>query len=79
METHDDATLKARLAALLLDCLAIVCYAALLFGLNMFIYFVISDGIPSFNELQMNLVSLSLVVPVVLYSIIMESCGGMPP
>jgi uncharacterized RDD family membrane protein YckC len=44
-----------------------------LFGLNMFIYLVILDGVPIFNELEMNLISLTLLVPVILYSIILEA------
>lgn len=67
------ATLKKRFLALLIDFLTIIGYAIVLLGINMFIYFVILDGIPNFSELGMNLISLILIVPVVVYSIIMES------
>lgn len=45
---------------------------AVLFGISMFVYFVVLDDVPKFDELGMNLISLTLLVPVVLYSIIME-------
>jgi len=67
------ATLKKRFLALFLDYLIILCYMAALFGVNMFIYLVILDGTPRFDELGMNLISLTLIVPVLLYSIIMEA------
>jgi uncharacterized RDD family membrane protein YckC len=74
LSNPDNAKLKKRFLALILDYLVFVCYGVILFCISMFIYFVILDGIPNFNELEMNLVSLSLIVPIVLYSIIMESC-----
>lgn len=67
------ATLKRRFLALLFEYLTILGYMIILFGISMFIYFVILDGVPTFNELGMNLVSLTLIVPVVLFSIITES------
>ena len=67
------AALKKRFLALLIDFSTIIGYAVILFGINMFIYFVILDGIPNFSELGMNLISLILIVPVVVYSVIMES------
>ncbi|EAD5705313.1 RDD family protein [Listeria innocua] len=65
--------LKRRFLALLFDYLTILCYMLILFGTSMFIYLIILDGIPIFNELGMNLISLTLIVPVVLFSIITES------
>ena len=73
MDIHDSATLKRRFGAFILDFILIVCYGAALFGISMFVYNMVLDGIPNFNELQMNLVSFILIVPVVLYSIMMES------
>lgn len=67
------ATLKERFSALFFEYLTILCYMVILFGVSMLIYFVILNGIPNFNELGMNLLSLTLIIPVVLYSIIMES------
>ncbi len=75
MNEHNTANLKKRFLALLLDFLVIVCYGVVLFGVSMLIYKVILDGIPDFSELQMNVVSLVLIVPAVLYCIIMESSG----
>ncbi len=67
------ASLKRRFLALFFDYLTILLYMIILFGISMFVYFVILDSIPMFNELWMNLVSLTLIVPVVLFSIITES------
>lgn len=69
------AALKKRFLALILDFLTIVCYGAVLFGVNMFLYLVILDGVPAFAELGMNLISLTLIGPVFLYSVIMEAGG----
>lgn len=73
MKTHDNVKLKTRFMALIIDYLVIVGYMVILFGICMFIYFVFLGGVPNFNELGMNLVSLSLMLPVLLYHIIMES------
>ncbi|MBC1374399.1 RDD family protein [Listeria sp. FSL L7-1699] len=67
------AKLNRRFLALFFDYLTILCYMLFLFGTSMFIYLIILDGIPIFNELGMNLISLTLIVPVVLFSIITES------
>lgn len=75
MIPHDTANLKRRFLALILDFIVIVCYGAVLFGVSMLVYDAVLGGIPNFNELQMNLLSLTLIVPVVLYSIVMESSG----
>lgn len=73
METYDNAKLKTRFMALLIDYLVIVGYMVILLAVNMFIYFVFLGGVPNFNELGMNLISLSLMLPVLLYHIVMES------
>jgi uncharacterized RDD family membrane protein YckC len=75
LNNQDIASLKRRFLALILDFIVIVCYGAVLFGVSMLVYNTVLGGIPSFNEFQMNLVSLTLIVPVVLYSIITESSG----
>lgn len=66
------APLKKRFLALFFEYLTILCYMVVLFGISMFFYFVVLDGIPKFSELEMNLISLALLGPVILYSIIME-------
>lgn len=73
MKTYSIAEPKARLMALAIDYLIIIGYAFILFGVSSFIYFAVSDGIPDFSELGMNLVSLSLMLPVLLFHIIMEA------
>lgn len=67
------AALKRRFAALLFEYLTILGYMAVLFAINMFIYLVILGGIPPFGELGMNLISLTLIVPVVVYAILTEA------
>ncbi len=69
------ANLKRRFLALLLDYLVIVAWGVVLFGVNMLIFFGFLDGLPSFDELGMNLLSLTMIVPVLLYSIILEASG----
>jgi len=65
--------LKRRFRALVIDYFTIIIFAVILLAINLFIYLVILKGFPNFNELGMNLVSLILLLPVVLCSIIMES------
>jgi uncharacterized RDD family membrane protein YckC len=67
------ASLKKRLSALLFEYFTILGFMAVLFGISMFVYFVVLDGIPLFGELGLNLLGLALVVPVVLFSIITEA------
>lgn len=70
---QQSATLKKRFLSLFFEYLTILCYMAVLLGISMFLYFVMLDGVPMFSELGMNLISLTLIVPVVLFSIITES------
>jgi len=65
--------LKKRFMALLIDYLLVVLWGVILFAISIFIYNVILDGIPKFDEIGMNLISLTMIVPVILYSIIMEA------
>lgn len=67
------ANLKKRFVAFLIDYLLIVLWGIVLFAISMFIYNVVLDGIPKFDEIGMNLLSLTMIVPVILYSIIMEA------
>lgn len=67
------ANLKKRFMALLIDYLLVVLWGVILFAISMFIYYVILDGIPKFDEIGMNLISLTMIVPVILCSIIMEA------
>ena len=70
---EQSAALKRRFAALLFEYLTILGYMAILFAINMFVYLVILGGIPLFGELGMNLISLTLIVPVVLFAILTEA------
>jgi uncharacterized RDD family membrane protein YckC len=67
------APLTKRFLALWLDYLLILGYMAVLFAVNLLIYLVFLGGIPAYDELGMNLISLTLIVPVILYSILAES------
>ena len=67
------ATWKKRFMALLIDFLVIILYGIVLFAVTMFVYFVFLGGIPIFNELGMNLISLTMIVPVFLCSIVAEA------
>lgn len=68
------APLKKRFMALLIDFLVIILYGIVLFAVTMIVYFVFLGGIPIFNELGMNLISLTMIMPVILYSIVAEGC-----
>ncbi len=68
--------LRKRLLSLIIDFLIIAGYALVLLGVDMFIYFVLLGGVPVFDELGMNLISLALIVPSALYCIIAECSKG---
>lgn len=70
---ENGAGLKRRFGALLFDYLMIVAWGFLLLAIGMFLYFVVLDGVPTFGELGMNLISLTMILPVLLCSIIMEA------
>ena len=65
--------LRSRFIALLLDFLVIVCFAVILLGINLFVFFFMLGGIPNFNEFQQNLLSFFLLIPVVIASIYSEN------
>lgn len=67
------AGMKRRCIALAIDYLIIFAWGVILFAINMFLYFVILGEIPAFDELGMNLISLTMIVPVFLYSIVWEA------
>ena len=72
------AGFKRRFASLLIDFLIILLVALIILGISLLIYNNILGYIPSFSELGSNLISLTLIVPIVLYSVISEygKCKG---
>ena len=66
-------SLKKRFESLALDFLVIVLWGLIVLTVSLLAYFVILGSIPDFNELGMNLVSLILIFPVILYFIMTEA------
>lgn len=67
------ATIKKRLLALLIDYLIILAFALVVLGCTLAVSFAFLGGLPQMNELQSNLVSLVLFLPVLVYSIFCEA------
>lgn len=66
MLNNNNIVWKTRAKELLIDYLFILGYLVILFGINMLIYFVILGGIPSFNQLQSQLIALFFsVIPII--------------
>jgi uncharacterized RDD family membrane protein YckC len=61
-----------RIFAFLLDVLVILLIGAVVFAISMAIYG-LTGGIPEFNELQMNLLGLTIIIPAILYCILTEN------
>lgn len=69
----NNKVLGRRFLALLIDFVLVILWGVLLFLVSSIVYLQVLNGAPVFDELGMNLISLTMIVPVVLYSIIMES------
>ncbi len=69
----DKAGLKKRFLALFIDYLTIAAWGVILLAINMFIFVALLDGFPAFDEFGMNLISLTMILPVFLFSTIMEA------
>jgi len=67
------AGLKKRFASLAIDFLVIVLWGLIVLVVSLFVYFVILGFVPDFSELGMNLVSLILIFPAILYFVITEA------
>lgn len=67
------ASLKKRFASLAIDFLVIILWGLIVLAVSLLIYFVILGFAPDFSELGMNLVSLILILPAILYFVITEA------